>query len=74
MLPWSHEDPAVDALQERVEALVGAGAKDGASRAETFGAIWAATREAQDEVARLPRIPLVADRATIPYLSEPWYC
>jgi radical SAM superfamily enzyme YgiQ (UPF0313 family) len=74
VLPWEHEDAAVDALQLRIEGLVDAGTRAGAGRAEVFGDIWAATREAQAEAARLPQLPAVADRATIPYLSEPWYC
>jgi radical SAM superfamily enzyme YgiQ (UPF0313 family) len=70
--PWVHVDPRVDALQARVAAIVGR--RDGRSRRETFAQVWRAAHEA----ASLPLRPfepgLIAARATVPWLDEPWYC
>ncbi len=66
--PWKNPDARVDALWRRVNDAVRAGEKRKASRREIFR-----------EVARLAdtgewtEAPL-ASRATIPYLTEPWYC
>ncbi len=61
--PWQHPDPAMDRLSKDVQDL----AKTKLSREEMFARIWdLANCGALD----MPR----ADRATIPYLTEPWYC
>ncbi len=65
--PWKNVDPEVDALWERVNGEVRRGEKRKAGRAEMFYQI---TRLAKAGAAEEPR----ADRATIPYLTEPWYC
>ena len=74
---WRNPDPAVDELQRAVEVEVAAGAKSGLSRAETFARIWSLAHAAGDDSMAgelaAPRAPLAA-RATIPYLTEPWYC
>ena len=68
--PWRHEDPRVDRLQEDVMRVVGV--KIGGSRATTFDAAMAfahaaaRSRRASSRPAR--------NRATVPYLNEPWYC
>ena len=64
---WRHPDPEMDRLCADLQKLVRAGDKRGASRAEIFGEIW------QRAFGELPDFHL-ADRATIPYLTEPWYC
>jgi len=69
--PWHHPEPAVDALQERVQALAEAADAAGEPRRETFARIreaaWAALGE--------PPPPLPADvGAPVPRLSEAWYC
>jgi radical SAM superfamily enzyme YgiQ (UPF0313 family) len=72
--PWRHEDPRVDVLQRRVAALVGRA--QGTARAELFEAIRAmvvSMCDAPAEVKARALPPLVA-RATVPYLTEPWYC
>jgi radical SAM superfamily enzyme YgiQ (UPF0313 family) len=66
--PWRHRDPAVDQLAERVLKLVDAQQKRGASRAETFAAIWAEANP--DEPC--PELPRNQRRAV--QMSEPWYC
>jgi hypothetical protein len=61
--PWQHPDPTMDRLCEEVQSL----AKRKTSRAEIFAAIW--------DLARCGNLDIpLADRTTIPYLTEPWYC
>ncbi len=68
--PWVHPDPRVDQLQRTVEALVGA--RLNAPRVDVFRRI----RDAVDTALGRPRPaePPLAARATVPYLTEPWYC
>jgi radical SAM superfamily enzyme YgiQ (UPF0313 family) len=67
---WRHEDPAVDALQQALEQLVGR--RITAPREETFARVWELAHAAAGEPAP-DRAPLIS-RAAIPYLNEPWYC
>jgi hypothetical protein len=69
--PWRHADPRVDRLQEDVMRLVGIKIRGG--RTATFDVV----RELAAEAAGTPRRPSprpARDRATVPYLNEPWYC
>jgi radical SAM superfamily enzyme YgiQ (UPF0313 family) len=69
--PWRHRDSRVDALQRRVEHI--AGEKISGNRRDIFEQVWHAAHDA----AGIPgpcRASAVRDRATIPYLNEPWYC
>jgi len=68
--PWRHDDPAVDRLQHEAMRLVGARA--GADRGEVFAALRGLADAALGHAPR-PDPPRRA-RATIPYLTEPWYC
>lgn len=67
--PWRHPDAALDELNFRLLRLVAESERRGASRRETFQAIW---REACDQP--LPDNFNLISRAAIPYLTEPWYC
>jgi radical SAM superfamily enzyme YgiQ (UPF0313 family) len=69
--PWSL-DPQADELQREMESLVQNAAKAGQSRTETFAVVQRRTAATLDRP--FPEIPLIPDRATIPYLTEPWYC
>jgi hypothetical protein len=64
---WQHPDPEMDRLCDDLQKSIRVGEKRGASRTELFEMIW----ERAFGVA--PDFHL-ADRATIPYLTEPWYC
>jgi hypothetical protein len=69
---WASPDPAVDALQAEVAALVGRQA--GQPREQVFADVWRLAHER----ARMP-VPDRQDagvllRAAVPYLNEPWYC
>ena len=69
--PWRHADERVDHLQRELQQLVGRSLHQ--SRAHVFDE----ARRRAHEVAgvRLPpkQAPRAA-RATVPYLTEPWYC
>jgi radical SAM superfamily enzyme YgiQ (UPF0313 family) len=77
VFPWKHTDPRVDALCERLQEIVHAGEKTGRPRARIFeridGEAYAAVgRNVEPRFSALG--PVLASRATIPYLNEPWYC
>ena len=64
---WTHADPEMDLLCSDLLKLIREADRRGASRSETFGRIW------ERAFGTLPDFHL-PDRATIPYLTEPWYC
>jgi hypothetical protein len=66
--PWHHADPAVDALSASIQETIKREERRKASRAQIFQKIWDLAAAGD-----FPDLPL-ADRATIPYLTEPWYC
>jgi radical SAM superfamily enzyme YgiQ (UPF0313 family) len=70
--PWIHPDPRVDALQKKVETLVGVNLS--ASRRTLFERVWTLANEAAGQPARILAGPPLPSRATVPYLNEPWYC
>ncbi len=67
---WTHPDPRVDRLQRDIAELVGV--RLTSDRRQVFDEI----SELAHQRAGLPRVaPKPArDRATVPYLDEPWYC
>ena len=69
--PWRHPDPAVDALQARVQALAETAADTGEPRRTTFERIWGCVHEALGDAP-----PVLPDDvgAAVPMHSEPWYC
>jgi radical SAM superfamily enzyme YgiQ (UPF0313 family) len=72
---WVHPDLRVDALQCDVEGLVDRASKSGADRRTIFELVWQRLqRDMGDPGKPLPRVPPGRQRATIPYLEEPWYC
>jgi radical SAM superfamily enzyme YgiQ (UPF0313 family) len=69
--PWKHGDPAVDALQGELAALVGVTLSS--PRARVFAEAWDLAHDRAGMRAR-PRQPPLVSRSAIPYLNEPWYC
>jgi radical SAM superfamily enzyme YgiQ (UPF0313 family) len=69
---WVHPDPAMDALQREVMALVEAASTARAPAEQTFAAI----REAACRAAGRPFMPHPAASAptSVPRLTEPWFC
>jgi radical SAM superfamily enzyme YgiQ (UPF0313 family) len=72
--PWKNPDPRMDALAEEVQGIVAASEKLKRGRAATFQRIWRAANLAAGNSAEESALPLLASRATVPYLNEPWYC
>jgi hypothetical protein len=66
--PWRNEDPAVDALCRGIQELIKREERRRTDRVEVFRRIWDLAG-----AGTFPEIPLPS-RATIPYLTEPWYC
>jgi radical SAM superfamily enzyme YgiQ (UPF0313 family) len=66
--PWRHEDPRVDELCAGIQQTIKREERRKTQRAEVLRQIWDLAGAGD-----FPEIPL-ADRATIPYLTEPWYC
>jgi radical SAM superfamily enzyme YgiQ (UPF0313 family) len=64
---WQHSDPSLDRLCAQIQTLIKQEERRKASRSEIFGAIWELAN------GQAPDFHL-ASRATIPYLTEPWYC
>ena len=70
--PWKNPDARVDRLQLAVQELVAQAEAQGLSRREIFARIWGLVHAALGVDA-----PVLADTgvgASIPRLSEPWYC
>ncbi|MBK5295944.1 MAG: radical SAM protein [Vicinamibacteria bacterium] len=68
---WRHPDPRVDQLQRDVQRLVGRTLH--APRAAVFDDVRALALAAAGQSAHDTDRPRAA-RATVPYLTEPWYC
>jgi radical SAM superfamily enzyme YgiQ (UPF0313 family) len=66
--PWRHENPEVDALCGAIQELIKRDERRKRPRAEIFRGICDLAG-----VGELPDFRL-EDRATVPYLTEPWYC
>jgi hypothetical protein len=69
--PWQHPDPQLDRLQSDIMRIVGLNIRR--SRAVTFDAICDLVDAAAGD-RRRPSSRPARDRATVPYLNEPWYC
>jgi radical SAM superfamily enzyme YgiQ (UPF0313 family) len=67
---WHHPDARVDTLHREVSTIVGA--RLTADREEVFDEIRSLAHARADMPPPSPRP--ARDRATIPYLNEPWYC
>ena len=72
--PWRHQDRRVDILQRRVAALIGR--RQGARRGDVFESIRAMAVSMCDDpsIVRARALPPPVARASVPYLTEPWYC
>ena len=76
--PWRNADARVEELCERVQGIVHAGEKAKWARRWIFERVEEAAYAAADGsgAERVVRgaLPVLAARAAIPYLNEPWYC
>ena len=69
---WTHPDPRVDALQREAIAIVGR--RLTSDRRAIFDEVSALAHERAGVSARAVSARPARDRATVPYLNEPWYC
>ena len=69
--PWLHGDGRVDRLHAEVSTIVGV--RTHAPRREVFDRIWQVAHTGADAPVRRTQ-PILPARASIPYLTEPWYC
>lgn len=78
MYPWVHSDPRVDELQCNVMAAVQKGQSLHENRRQIFQRVWDLAHQAyHDFVSEHLRVALsdqAPPRASIPFLTEPWYC
>lgn len=76
--PWRHPEPRVDRLYQQVLAAVQQGQAESEDRHQIFARVWRLAEEScQAAVAdRLAgrELDQAPPRASVPYLSEPWYC
>ena len=72
--PWKHTDKRVDELCEEIQRIVHVSEKMNRTRTQTFALIEKAARQAAGLKDAESQQPILPSRATIPYLTEPWYC
>jgi radical SAM superfamily enzyme YgiQ (UPF0313 family) len=72
--PWQNPNPGIDELCETLQGIVEFGEKLKRGRTATFEKMWRAVQEAAGREVVETAHPLLAARATAPYLNEPWYC
>lgn len=75
---WEHPDPRVDQLAEDVLSAVHEGQAHHESRRQIFQRVWKLAHEIYEGNVhrKLDLAPLSQplSRATVPFLTEPWYC
>ena len=69
---WSHPDPEVDALQRDVMAIVGT--RLTSDRRTVFDEVRALANDCAGREPPTADPRPARDRATVPYLNEPWFC
>jgi tRNA A37 methylthiotransferase MiaB len=78
MYPWLHPDQHVDELQRDVMAAVQQGQSLHESRRQIFRRVWDLAHQAyHDSVGEHWKVACsdqAPPRATVPFLTEPWYC
>jgi hypothetical protein len=72
--PWKHRDLKVDQLAAGLQDIVAAAEKMKTGRADAFEQLWRAANRAAERSIEYPAMPVMASRASVPYLNEPWYC
>ena len=72
---WSHPDPSMDALHDRVSRAVESSEAAGNPRRETFTEVWRLAHEANGlNAPDLSHSGTLEPLINVPCLSEPWYC
>jgi len=80
---WTYEDERVERLYQAVREIVGSVRTAGLTRTAIFGQVRDAAqkgclpsgrRAGKEPVEFRPSQEILPARATIPYLTEPWFC
>ena len=72
---WSHPDPSMDLLHDRVSRVVETGEAENKSRREIFKEVWRLAHEACGlKIPELDQPGKFSAPIHVPCLSEPWYC
>ena len=71
---WRHPDRRVDELYHSVYKSVCEGVAQGRSRVQIFADLWRLAHEMENCPTPLPRSVFAPPPATIPFMTEPWYC
>ncbi len=72
--PWKNSNPVLDKLANDLQETVANGEKLKQTRSTIFELIYRTANVAVGREVNLKQMPVLASRATIPYLNEPWYC
>jgi radical SAM superfamily enzyme YgiQ (UPF0313 family) len=73
--PWRNPDPRVDELCAALQQLAQSPEAQKLGRREIFAHAWELAHAAAGlDAPTLPHTSELVARATIPYLTEPWYC
>jgi len=72
--PWKHSDPRVDRLCQQIQGIVHSGEQMKRGRAQIFERIEDAAFAVAGGGITRSALPVLASRAAVPYLNEPWYC
>ncbi|MGA2136263.1 MAG: CUAEP/CCAEP-tail radical SAM protein [Bryobacteraceae bacterium] len=71
---WTHKDARVDKLQLEIQGAVSRALTAKQSRGAIFREVQRIAHAALGVALHIPDVPPGRTRATIPYLTEPWYC
>lgn len=74
VFPWNNPNPVLDELASKLQEAVANEKNMGRPRSETFALIYEATCAAAGREHLAKNMPVLASRATVAYLNEPWYC
>jgi radical SAM superfamily enzyme YgiQ (UPF0313 family) len=72
--PWKHSNPGIDQLSDELQEIVATSERLKRTRSATFEKMWRSVRQAANQDGEDRAQPVLASRATVPYLNEPWYC
>lgn len=72
--PWKNAIPGVDHVCEELQDIVATSEQLKRTRSDTFENMWQTVSLAANRNVEKRVHPVLASRATVPYLNEPWYC
>lgn len=72
--PWAHPDPLIDELQREIVRVVEGGHARNHTRRRVYRDVWHAAHRLVTGVESDPPLEEVVPPATVPFLTEPWFC